>query len=469
MRGLATLLVPALFASSIAACRQVPKKDGSASEVDGLVNPFARKVPIPSPKSTLELRGMLKSLVEHGTSQVGTEATFAVMKQSLKAGIFENVVSIGGLPRWQLDNLLSELLADTNRLCGGASCARVFGVKADEVDGFLDDLYSEAVKHPELKKAENAQKRIIILGSLQRDVTPDGKPTARASIQNSYLERDLMAALGIDRPLTNADLDQITELKIDTWTWGRERNKPDFSELAKLKKLRKLSLSYGDQNIVKDIPQYARTLEHLELKPFHHIEFRMRVFRMVPYQEIDSLATVSHIKSLGIIGFNFEDAPMLAMRFFHLTSLRVEGGTAVTKTAIDSFGSMPNLRKLSLGAPYRTLDSEATLAKSVPTVEFRATDGSCGDLTGLRVFAKAANMTVVGCSLSALGGGTIPFDWKILSLISCRAESGAPTKLPLPSNLDNLTFFRTDHPEKVDLDEAGKHLVTVHLAQSQQP
>jgi hypothetical protein len=102
----------------------------------------------------------------------------AISRSLLSRALVKGIVSVKGLPRFQIKEVLDELLAPGGVDCGGASCSRVFGLKSDDSERFLDDLYLTVTKSRGLRDAESAAEYGWLVGSLKKaDQTAWNRPT----------------------------------------------------------------------------------------------------------------------------------------------------------------------------------------------------------------------------------------------------------------------------------------------------
>ncbi len=119
-------------------------------------------------KTAVELAVIKKSFAEAVTAGIEKAATKSP-KDHLKSSIVSTIVANNGIPRQQIKEILTELLDPKSTACSGASCSKVFGIKASEVDRYLDDLGDDVANSKRLDAPDQRQTRDQLLGSLRRE------------------------------------------------------------------------------------------------------------------------------------------------------------------------------------------------------------------------------------------------------------------------------------------------------------
>ena len=463
---LSFLLVSLPFFSLAYGCKVSSESARDTSEVAGIADLF-RAIPTPPVRSSEVLRGLVKKIAQVGVKQGTQSSSVDILQSSLKSSLVDAIVQVGGLPRWQLTQVLNELVGATSRICGGLSCSRVFSLEVNDIDNFLDRLHKEVQASSALKSSANAEKRKILLGSLQREEKASTPSlSTKVSFVDASIEMVLQKRLGVDTRLTYGDLAKITDLEIDTWQIRRAREIPKLDDLAKLPNLRRLKLSYHDGELPKQAAKFAKNINHLELTRFSHIDHRIKASVYLRAEDFDLFATNPNLKSLSVVSVRSEDIEALAKKFYHLTSFRVGFVDGFGDDFVENMRKMPNLRSLTIetGASSIRVSPNITFPKSITSVEFNGLHSSCKDLAALKVFSHASNMTIKECIIGALGVSNAPFDWQFLSLKGCRPDSGV-SKLFVRENLPRLRVFQSDNPSTLDIADVSKQELILRLGQ----
>jgi hypothetical protein len=122
----------------------------------------------PSAKTAVELAAIKKGLVKAVVTGLEKSAS-TNPKDLLKSSIVSTIVANNGIPRQQIKEILTELLDPKSTACSGASCSQVFGLKAAEVDRYLDDLGDDVASSKRLEAPDQQKTRDQLLGSLRRE------------------------------------------------------------------------------------------------------------------------------------------------------------------------------------------------------------------------------------------------------------------------------------------------------------
>ena len=157
------LLVSAFFLAIPISCKQTGT---NSSNLQGLVRPSIaiRKPPLRSP---LVISAIKTSLVKHPLMAVSSRGPLA-QRNFLQSIMLHEIIQSEGIPRVQLEHVIKDIVDDDANLCGGTSCSRIFSVKQTEVESFLDETEKKVSNDAQLLKAENLNKRDILLGSLAK-------------------------------------------------------------------------------------------------------------------------------------------------------------------------------------------------------------------------------------------------------------------------------------------------------------
>jgi hypothetical protein len=154
-----------------------PETQTGSSDLDGAIPGSAFGKTVPKAKNSSQLGAFSKGMVSGFDKYHGAYASAAKYK-SLQRSLYHTIDEAGGVPRSQVETALEVLVAPTTTLCGGASCARVFGLTENEVSKFLDDSREIIAKTPVQSQQDKIKLRDLLLASLTRedDILNPGKP-----------------------------------------------------------------------------------------------------------------------------------------------------------------------------------------------------------------------------------------------------------------------------------------------------
>jgi hypothetical protein len=181
--------------------------EGSQSTPSGRV---PLRLPQPEPKSTDVLRSIKYNIVEASlmsSSRSSAGAMGASPKSILSNALLKAIVAAKGVPRFQIKEILDELLVDGGTACSGASCRQIFGIKPEEVDAYLDELYLTVKKSTAMRDAEYASQYGWLVGSLKKsDQTAWNRPTVDgvSYLPNGEIDRTEGVGAFMDLPLEKA-------------------------------------------------------------------------------------------------------------------------------------------------------------------------------------------------------------------------------------------------------------------------
>lgn len=168
------------------------------------------RVPQPEPKSADVLRSIKYNIVESSlmsSSRSSGGTTGASPKAILSRALLKAIVEAKGVPRFQLKGILDELFTDAKGACGGASCRKIFGMNAEDVDSYLDELYLTVKKSTGMRDAEYASHYGWLVGSLKKsDQTAWDRPTVDgvSYLPNGEIDRTEGVGAFMDLPLEKA-------------------------------------------------------------------------------------------------------------------------------------------------------------------------------------------------------------------------------------------------------------------------
>lgn len=456
------------FVPFFQACKSAPGSAQDGSDLDGIGDIF-RSIPIPSAKSSEQLRALVKKIAKVGASQGVASSSSQAPKANMKEALIGGILEVDGLPRWQISQVLEEVLSPKTTLCAGVSCNRIFQMDQKEIDGFLDSLYKEVESSPTLKKSENAAKRKILLGSLKKEEkNPSRSPSSKVSFKDASIEQIVAKRLNINPPVTYGDLAKVTDLELDTWRLSRGRSLPKLDDLAMIPNLKKFTLRYHGTTMPTELAKYGKNIREIHLDKYSHIEHRIHAGIPVTLRELDGFATNTNLKSLSVNGFYPSELDGLTKKFFHLESLNIGLQEKLSDAMVASLSRMPNLRKFGIGVAYDSLQvsSGTKLPKSITAVHYNGANmRGCGDLAALQVFSLASTMTISNCRIGALGNSSSRFEWQILDLKDCTKDGGPSTKIFVQENLPKLRIFTSNRPYDIDLEDVSKKELAIRLAQ----
>ena len=178
----------------------------SASQTESMSR-ILPKIAIPAARSesflTVFQKDLVVSLRDHSGALVGgTKASS--LRPRLTATLVSILLKSGGVPRHQIRDVLSKLVAPEATFCGGVSCSRILGVTHQTTDGYLDEVLSSVGKNRLLRDAEHAEEYSILIGSLTRqEQTAWNRPTVDgiSYLPNGEIDRTEGVGAFLDLPL----------------------------------------------------------------------------------------------------------------------------------------------------------------------------------------------------------------------------------------------------------------------------
>ena len=146
-------------------CNPSPEESDTAGALG--VGLAARTSPTPIKPRSVEVvatfrNELTKTMGVRGARSNRTESP----RVSLRRSLFSALGHVGGMPRSQLRPVMGALVAPSNNSCGGASCSRIFGLKSDQVDGFLDESRETVETKWAPKSPDEQNLKNIVLASL---------------------------------------------------------------------------------------------------------------------------------------------------------------------------------------------------------------------------------------------------------------------------------------------------------------
>lgn len=471
MLWLLILIFPAITIS----CKDRPQ-DQETHKLDGLGDLFGANYSIPKARSQKAIFDFQQKLSLAIKLPSATAKSSLSAKQFLSRTIIDTIKSQGGIPRWQLRQILKGLLASHGTSCGGAACSQVFDLNDQNLDTYLDSLYKEVLKTPRPYSAELQKTRETILGSLKRDYDLPTEEDLDKAVQFKHFTfqtKDNRSDL--TQPLTYAQLYKIKKLTLQLPTKLNEDVQDNFSDLLKYQGLTHLTISTNNGKMLRQIAPYADQVKHLEIDNLGFASY-------LNIEDLAPLSTLPYLKSLEIKGLQINKTELLREFFPRLHSLTiVSPGTSLTDETIKNLGNISSLRslhfegialndfsRLKILLP-RQIDeasySPHSMSENVTSKDAR----NCHNLEGLKYFSGVKSMSIKGCQISDLDFVKSPVNWEILQLEKCRPLESPTASLRVSSHFSKLLILKIEDSPGLDLDPISRHDLTVRLAQRQRP
>ena len=140
----------------------------SQSNLDGTAaNIMGELLPKPAVKPQALIKEFMDALLRLSGDALKA-GVGEVSRVSLQKEMISGILKYEGMPRQQLADMLRDLVNDGAGRCGGASCAKVFGLNDIQIEDFIDKTY-EAVRVDAKLLADSALKkdRDTLLATLQ--------------------------------------------------------------------------------------------------------------------------------------------------------------------------------------------------------------------------------------------------------------------------------------------------------------
>ncbi len=157
------LIIILIVAATSAACGG---NNHNHSTVEGLASFL-----LPRPRASLKVADFSVEMVSLTMGDARRVVT-ASARANVKEIYLKETLKAGGMPSWQGKRVMADLLDASSGACGGASCEKAFGIKANEIDSFFDDTQADLLQSAELLKTENAEARQTLLASMQKAEDP---------------------------------------------------------------------------------------------------------------------------------------------------------------------------------------------------------------------------------------------------------------------------------------------------------
>ncbi len=215
------LLSKILFLSHMAAMTYAcgTRPSNRDSSVQGIIPTKNLGKMAPQPKNPTQLSHFRKGMVS-AFDKYHALSTSQTKYKSLQKSLYSAIEESAGLPRTQIENVMEVLVSPSTTACGGASCARVFGLTQDEIVDFLDKSKELIAKTPIQTQKEKNALRDLLIASLthEDDIAKSNRPikevlTELGTVTPTIIPRP-KATLTLKHPkefLTDAETQQIQE------------------------------------------------------------------------------------------------------------------------------------------------------------------------------------------------------------------------------------------------------------------
>ena len=141
---------------------EVGESDTKGSVKDVVV--FLREMfCLPAPKTPTDLLTFQTALIKKSATKAPVGRAPSEILQSI---IVDHIVKNSAISRSDIKKILEKVLTSDTPQCGGVVCSKVFGLRAGDIDGFLDEMYAELASNHQLLQPENAEQRHRLLRSL---------------------------------------------------------------------------------------------------------------------------------------------------------------------------------------------------------------------------------------------------------------------------------------------------------------
>ena len=174
-----------------------PKNHGEASATaSGVGEAVADLIPRPKLKTAAEL-AVLQETIRVGAFEGIKALGFEAGRANTEAVVVKMLAQSGGMPRHQLRQMLTDLLASAPARCGGANCERIFGLKVAQLEDFLDEQYRSYAANPRLKAPQSQSLREAIVGSFAREPADGPMPQRPSPLRFAYKLADQLHMAGL--------------------------------------------------------------------------------------------------------------------------------------------------------------------------------------------------------------------------------------------------------------------------------
>ena len=166
------------------------------SEATNLVALTDELIPVPKPRSALEITSFSSKIVFE-SQRILSKVSGMDPKSNFRLVLVRHVKDLGGIPRSQIDEVLTDLVKIDGQACDGISCARILGIDQGEVNDFLDSTYRRLAEDKNLSKPENITLRHLFLGSFKRGPGETVPPRKSLAVRVLYKVAKFVGESGV--------------------------------------------------------------------------------------------------------------------------------------------------------------------------------------------------------------------------------------------------------------------------------
>ncbi len=432
-----------LLVGSLASCQQrqgqtSQLKTDNETQLPQMVdyNSFYRKV--------IDLRTKISNEVKSSDTQISRQG---VVKRHVLTAIGE----LGGIPRWQVQALLNQLIDDDVKPCGtNLKCSTVLGYDRQDIPSMMDRWANEFQDQKKLdpcnSRFERYRQRII--AALKK---PSSIPLTEADFQGRIFINNVRSTLKLNYPQKYLNLDsypttQVASIEdwenVKTFYFKDAPSIPLSRFLDRIKQLEEIKILSYFWNNTKDISVFAEAANRASTLMLEN----------AGVTNVKFLGYFSNIKEVKILT-NGPFTPLpenFPSPFPYARKLTIQFGKEIKakelQTYLNFLKKMPVLRELNLIMPpiddLEIVGVFEPLPRQILTISHTCMrEGSQMDRTPPQFFglyANAQNMTIKGCKVDYLEpiaqrAKDQKILWKTLVLNECK--SGVTDHLTIPSRL----------------------------------
>lgn len=441
----------AILSTIFSSCTKLSRPSGSGSEISGIAPSQMGLAPIPRPKQVNEIEHIKQAFAAGLAKKTGAIKAEPLRKSEFTYALISKVVEVGGIPRSQIKKMIESILADSKTGRGGGPCRQTFGLKIGEVDSYLNDL---AANMNLFSSSFSTDQSAYLAGSLRKD---------EVKFQSLVISRAVDYDVGIYLSSRRPTWEEVMRLKkIEI---REELPKILYSKIKEDLKL----IPHVTLFIEPKSPDNVSFVEYvIKLSEFPKIGIRNK-YLSLDLAKYPFLKEAKHIRSLTLANMNLNHIQSLSSlppNLKHLEIGDLRGSLSDEKVAL--FNQLPHLESLSIGMPLAdiTSNTQVALKKEIKSILFYNRDWEmedCGNLSRLAVFRNATFMTIDRCLIDSLKPSQL-FAWQALYLKNNKVTSPALNgKIEMGDTMKNLSFFKSDNPSAIDLDNASRAKVEARI------
>lgn len=170
---LSKITVVALFSAITAAGGCSPLTADGNSGTSGVFTPLSQIRPFTKFRNAAELHVLRAGFTKGNTAQ-NILRDSKTPSQALRSLMMHQILAVEGIPRIQLKDVLQNVLSTRSSACAGVPCSRIFELKDDQIDSFLDDSLEE-IKNLKTSSESEKNKELLIASLLRDESSPEGK------------------------------------------------------------------------------------------------------------------------------------------------------------------------------------------------------------------------------------------------------------------------------------------------------